>query len=1105
MITTNFDKHFAAAAAQLFGEPCQLFCAPALPLGHEFAGIVHLHGAVDNCRSLVLTDEDFGRAYLTEGWATRFLQGVFARYTVLFVGYSHGDPVMHYLARGLTPGSQKPRFAFTPEGTHKPWEFLGITPITYQLKKGRKKHARLDESIGAWVELRKRGTLDHEHCIHSLVTKPPPLDDESADYLERALKDLPSATFFTRYARGPEWLQWAETRHAFDALFQPSDRPDEIAQVISQWFVDCYVFEYPDQALALVCRHPQQLNPALWTAIARRLASHSSTQPEPAPEVLARWFAVLVVSPKPRFRQDWLEWALGDCNPAQNGVIALLLFEHLTRPHLDLKVGPRFSREGAVTGESIDAELALEGDPYWLTKSWDEVFRPNLAAFAERLEAVVRCHLQQAHMLLRSVGRANGLADPTSMWRSAIELHEQDQHRTPIDVLVDAARDVLEWFVTQRPDRGRAVIEAWGDAEAPLLRRLAVHGITEDANLTPDEKIAWVVRRGWLYATGLKHEVFRLVKVAYPNASEHSRSTFLAEVESGPARPAADGPDEGRRQYVVYNLLFWIHRAAPDCPLASTRFGAMQDAHPEFAPRESPDLDAKMQFFWGVRSPVSVDELLACDLAEKVDWLLTYQGETFMGPDREGLLVTVTKAVSTKCEWGWELALTLQKAKAWATDLWAAILRGWGEGCLAGEQWSEILTLLQFSTLPDGPDKRIAEVPEVLPPFPIGRELRCFVGPMCDLLKDGISKRECAIPSQLIPLAETVSEQLWQEVAEASNEEVTGEDWLQIAINNPSGILVEFWLHALSRVRAEAAIDWNGIPEAYKDRFEKVIQGPSQAAELGRVILASQVHFLYTLDASWVRSSVLPLLDWSVYPGRAAQCWNGFLTWGQWSEDLLPDLIPLYRKTFAHVADLGDMRHRLSEHLANIAVFGSSHPLHEDWLKSFLLEVEPEDRIRWASQLGFALRSLDDGSAQHLWNRWLAKYWNQRITGVPLPLAPDEAEEMIEWSVNLEPVFAEVVERICRSPAPILRESSHRLFRQLDKKDYAVKYPAALTRLLRHLLPLARQPFWGCPAVEQMVRKLANSMVPRQELRQICDEMARLGCANAADVDQSLS
>jgi hypothetical protein len=112
IVTTNFDLHFSSAARTLFtgNEACEVYAAPALPLGHFFNGIVYIHGAVDHPpRRLVLTDTDFGHAYLTEGWARLFLQRVFESFTVLFVGYSHDDPVMNYLARGFTPEMNRAR------------------------------------------------------------------------------------------------------------------------------------------------------------------------------------------------------------------------------------------------------------------------------------------------------------------------------------------------------------------------------------------------------------------------------------------------------------------------------------------------------------------------------------------------------------------------------------------------------------------------------------------------------------------------------------------------------------------------------------------------------------------------------------------------------------------------------------------------------------------------------------------------------------------------------------------------------------------------------------------------------------------------------------
>ena len=90
IVTTNFDLLFQQASGNSFDAEPILFQAPALPLGTRFDGIVQIHGSLNTPDEMVLTDHDFGRAYLTEsdGWARRFLVDLFATYTVLFVGYS---------------------------------------------------------------------------------------------------------------------------------------------------------------------------------------------------------------------------------------------------------------------------------------------------------------------------------------------------------------------------------------------------------------------------------------------------------------------------------------------------------------------------------------------------------------------------------------------------------------------------------------------------------------------------------------------------------------------------------------------------------------------------------------------------------------------------------------------------------------------------------------------------------------------------------------------------------------------------------------------------------------------------------------------------------
>lgn len=114
----------------------------------------------------MLTDSDFGRAYLTEGWARQFLMDVFRQYTVLFVGYSHNDVVMNYLARALPADSVAGRFALTEEDGS--WEILDITPIRFTKGSGEDPFRELYDGVQRLAERNMRGALDWQSRLAEL-------------------------------------------------------------------------------------------------------------------------------------------------------------------------------------------------------------------------------------------------------------------------------------------------------------------------------------------------------------------------------------------------------------------------------------------------------------------------------------------------------------------------------------------------------------------------------------------------------------------------------------------------------------------------------------------------------------------------------------------------------------------------------------------------------------------------------------------------------------------------------------------------------------------------------------------------------------------------
>ena len=456
IITTNYDRHLVTAAENVFGTTPHIYCAPALPLGRDFNGIVSLHGCIGGrLADLVITSSDFGQAYLTDAWATRLLLEVFAKYVTLFVGYSHDDVVMSYLAQGLRAGSN--RFGFLPDTAELvKWRRLEIEPIIYPQGSD---HGELTEAIVRWGEWRGMGQLEHESKVRLLAASGPPIRPTDVSYLERVIGDDLAARFFAEHATSPEWLDWIVQRQPFPHIFESGQRlsPAEIA--LSAWFCDRALSD-PEAAMGIVEVHGGHFNAEVATRMARLLPLGL-----PESKVLGRWLGILMRSDGAAMGNA-LTALLSSLRWPDDRDIALSLLEYLTRPRIELR--PRFNfgpdDAEATTEYRIDS---LMGDEHLLPDGWDTFFRPHLSDLASDLAALLEGQLSSIHRTLRSVGQASDRWDTYSFLRSAIEPHPQDHLSSAVGFLIDALRDCLENLVNDRPEVAGALLDRWGASGAP--------------------------------------------------------------------------------------------------------------------------------------------------------------------------------------------------------------------------------------------------------------------------------------------------------------------------------------------------------------------------------------------------------------------------------------------------------------------------------------------------------------------------------------------------------------------------------------------------------------------------------------------------------------
>lgn len=244
LVTTNFDRVFHAAAKRT-DQAFQAYAAPMLPIpkNSRWNGLVYLHGLLPEnaddtaLNRLVVTSGDFGLAYLTERWASRFVSELFRNYVVCFVGYSINDPVLRYMMDALAAdrmlGEVTPQaWALgdcEPGQEHRKtieWEAKGVTPILYDVLAGSNDHSALHKTLQSWAETYRDGVMGKERIVVSHALARPSASTRQDNFVGRmlwALSDksgLPAKRFAGFNPVPPlDWLLEAFS----DERFQYSD------------------------------------------------------------------------------------------------------------------------------------------------------------------------------------------------------------------------------------------------------------------------------------------------------------------------------------------------------------------------------------------------------------------------------------------------------------------------------------------------------------------------------------------------------------------------------------------------------------------------------------------------------------------------------------------------------------------------------------------------------------------------------------------------------------------------------------------------------------------------------------------------------------------
>ena len=1067
-VTTNFDHLFEQAALVQLNSLPRLFQAPTLPLGNRFGGIVHLHGSVNEPKEMVLTHRDFGRAYLTEsdGWARRFLIGLFANYTVLFVGYSHNDTIMTYLTPSLAPDGGRQRFALIGDQSDDPdhWHRMGVEPVTFH-QTDADDFSGLHKAVAGLADFLGRGILDWQQRITSIAVGYPPIDDESAGIIEHALTDPVMTRFFVDTAELPEWVEWLARRGHLSGLFDARELGERDRR-LARWLVSRFAVKHDSTLFALIASHGNRLNPTLWKELCWQM--QDSIRESPDETVITRWVLCLASVIPTDADAGALAWMGEACASVAETDSLLRVYDAMTAPlvHAPPRVGWRNS----------------DMFHHDMQELLSEQIKPNLPEMAEPLLALTTMRLRARQAVLTAWEQGDATWHWDNFRRSAIEAHEQDDLQEDVDALIDTARECLEWLAVNEIDVARIWSERYVVAPAPLLRRLAVHTLSSRTDLSDDDKIAWLLERCDINEIAAHHEIFRALAHAYPRAGSQQRKALIQAISEYQAPDIRDRENWDANRLSAHHRFtwfHWLHEADPDCSIAKEMLATVWTEHPDFRPSEHPDFT---HYHWsGIQSrnqsPWNVVALLASPASEALPDLMAYEPtdqEKFEGHDRSSMLGVVEEAARTNSSWGLELADSMVAIGDWYSDLWYHLIVAWANTELDQGSVKRVLSHLSANELHRQHPREIASVLT-------GVARKASTSEAAELPDEAnsiaIALHQYAVNVEVPNLTASVGGVL-QEV-----------DWLARAINHPCGKLAEFWVQSIALWHSGQQKETQSLNDEYRNVLDDMMQDNSVASRLGRTILAKHLPFLAYVDETWALQNLIPLLEHG--HDEFASTWDGVTYCGQ----MTPQTAELLREPFLRAVErlnselAGSRQERFVTKYIGMLTWFASSPTDE-WITNLFNYGDPSVRHQFATEVSHHLRSLGEDRQKEWWSIWLKGYWENRLSGVPTQLDDTEIETMLEWTALLPAVYPEAVDLAVRMPDVPLQRSM--VIRWTGTSEMVQKQPNAVARLLIHL-GKAGQQTWTWYHATAIVDELFQSNLASEIEMNLRETVAKIG------------
>lgn len=1108
IVTTNFDRLFETGPV---GGSLAWYVPPAFPdlnFGSTIEGITYLHGRLVDASSethpYVLSSADFGRAYLSEGWATNFIRHLLERHTVVLVGYQAEDPPVKYLLQGLNHDGQYDRsrlYAFDrglPEDIEAKWRDRGVTAIAYS------DHPHLWTSMEAWAERADDPRRWRASVIAQSQQDPKTLTSHERGQVAHVLRSVQGARLFAEAdpVPHPEWVCVMDANVRSDKPSRGHGADPEGFDPMAAYGLDDDLGDVSEddrrQGVSndnlLVWRdgddNPHECHrlggrqPEGFEATPTRLGHIISWISKAIESPVLAWWAIRQSGLHPRLLQQ-IEWHVEHSTALSDRARAVwnLILEHHRDPRNREWNGDWFDLKSRINAEGWTASVLREfrkvatprleirrsfglGQARPPLASWGEIQLGDLGQYEVKLLDKHNENLDIPDDLLPEIFGI--LQEQLFVASGLLGDIETTYFRTPtcypereVDgkIYITDAGETAAWFTqifdqmtAKWPELAKAHATIWPTTERFFFRKLKLYAYSKadifDARSVAEQVLSLDQEAFW--DINVVRELLFLLVDRWKDFSHVSRNQLIERILTGPDQLSHWSDEEFHElrvkcaaKYARYLELEGCEMTAACSERLAEMIGGILGWSDGWATSTVIERGSHTSWVGTNENPDAVMDLPVNLVLSKAKEELRYDFGSFTESRPFTGLVKANprKALS---------ALTIAgKDDDYPEEFWSAMIN---------ELPADITPRLKRLFL-----NRVARLPHAVVAklsHTLGRWLEqnlvetlafddVLGWALYDHIADGIlSGGADAVKSGI---GEThQGEKVIQQSRRTYDH----------ARNGPVGMCTNTLFLAVPGEKQEAC---SLIPGNIKSRLERLLSAPGEGLDHAVSVASNRLNWLMFVDPAWTRDHLIPMLAFEHPASEPA--WNGFLHSGRVPLPPLREVIkPLLLEVFPRIEEFSwnrDVSTVAAEWLGFMRVFHPNKPsgLMNGEMRSVIRAMSDDIRNRFISWLGQVGQKKEDGWAKHVipfvnenWPRE-RRYRTSASMRAWIGLLDDTGDSF--------PVVYEAVKKFLVA-VETNEHPFYRFTRELnDKKPLTVLFPETTLDLMNRVTPqtLTRPPY----------------------------------------------